>query len=142
MSNSTPIRYLVITGKDTPENNAKFVGRNDQDQIKKTHQDARIRILLRPPPGSPNWAMAKNLKLDENCPAWTPRPASTEEEAELKKIRDMQEVIRRHMSSRSMSSITSKDMQDVLTQNFGSGWVDALATYQSAINAMDQGIRV
>lgn len=80
MSNSTPIRHLVITGKDTPENNAKFVGRNDQDQIKKTHQDARIRILLRPPPGSPNWAMAKNLKLDENCPAWTPRPASTEED--------------------------------------------------------------
>tara|TARA_R110002060_G_C2122201_1_gene98767 strand:+ start:574 stop:870 length:297 start_codon:yes stop_codon:yes gene_type:complete len=61
---------------------------------------------------------------------------------QLKKIRDMQEVIRRHMGSRSMSSITSKDMQDVLTQNFGSGWVDALATYQSAINAMDQGVRV
>ena len=142
MLNSAPIRRLVITGKDTPENITKFVGRNDQDQIEKTHQDVRMEILLRPPPGSPNWAMAKNLKVDENRPAWTPRPASTEEEAELKKIRDMQEVIRCHMGSRSMNSITSKDMQDVLTQNFGNSWVDALATYQSAINAMDQGVRV
>ncbi|KAH9223912.1 hypothetical protein DL95DRAFT_517231 [Leptodontidium sp. 2 PMI_412] len=59
---------LVIIGKDTPENIAKFVGHNDKDKIKKTHQDVRMEILLRVPPGSPNWAKAKSLKPDENCP--------------------------------------------------------------------------
>lgn len=85
--------------------------------------------------------MTKGLKVDENCPPWTPRPASAEEEVELQKIREMQETILSHMGSRSMSSITSKDMQHVLIKNFGAGWCDALATYQTAINAMDQGVR-
>ncbi|CZT49523.1 uncharacterized protein RSE6_10384 [Rhynchosporium secalis] len=137
-----PIRRLVVTGKDTPENFRKLLGWNDKDAIKSTHQSSRNEILLKPPHGSPNWAMAKSLKLDDNCPPWTPLPASMEEEKQVQDIRDMQELIRHQMGSRSMSTITSQDMQDVLVQNFASAWSAKLQTYQDAVNAMDQGVRI
>jgi hypothetical protein len=85
--------------------------------------------------------MAAQLKLDENCPLWTPREASAGEEAELRNIRDMQGHIRRHMGSRSMSSITTQDMQTVLTANFAATWSQELPYYQYAVNSMDQGVR-
>jgi hypothetical protein len=86
--------------------------------------------------------MAKSMELDENCPPWTPREASAVEEAEIKRIRDMQGLIRRHMGSRSMSSINARDMQAILTKNLGSSWVEAVPYYQNAVNAMDQGVRI
>ncbi|KAL2071196.1 hypothetical protein VTL71DRAFT_12431 [Oculimacula yallundae] len=137
-----PIRRLVVTGKDTPKNLRKLLGWNDKDMIKSTHQTARNQVLLKPPPGSPAWAMAKSRKLDENCPSWTPRPASAEEEKEIKNIRDMQELIKRHMGPRSMGTITSMDMKEVLEKNFVGECIDKLQTYYDALNAMDQGVRV
>jgi hypothetical protein len=137
---SAPIRRLVVTGKDTPENIMKLVGPNDKDAVEQIHKDTRIEVLLRPPQGSPMYAVAAFGKLDENCPPWTPRGASAAEDEEVTKIKDMQELIRRHMGSRSMSSINSRDMRDILVNNFGGGWSDALPRYQHAVNAMDQGV--
>lgn len=137
-----PIRRLVVTGKDSPENIAKFLGRGGREEIERTHREIRIEVLLRPPPGSPMYVVATSLNLDENCPAWTPRAASAAEQAEVRKIRDMQGLIRSHMGSRSMSSITTRDMQAILTANFADTWVDEFPYYQTAINAMDQGVRV
>jgi hypothetical protein len=100
----------------------------------------RIEILLNSPPGSPNYARAAQLRLDENCPPWTPREALAAEEAELRKISNMQGHIRRHMGSRNMSSISSRDMQVILTANFAATWSQELPYYQYAVNAMDQGV--
>lgn len=85
-------------------------------------------------------AMAAHTKSGEPSRPWTPREASAEEMAVLKEIRDMQDVIRGHMGSRSLRTISTKDMQEILVNNFGANWSVALATYQTAINAMDQGV--
>jgi hypothetical protein len=138
---SYPIRRLVITGKDTPENITILLGPNDKDSISRIHKDIRLEVLLRPPKGSPMYALTAMQKLDENCPAWSPRQASATEEEDVRKIKDMQERILRYMGSRSMDSITSQDMSKILVQSFGRGWDDALPIYQNAINAMDQGVR-
>lgn len=135
-----PIRRLVITGKDTPENFAKLLGLNEKDVVAEAQRDVRMEVLLQPPRGSPSYAMARQLKLDENCPPWTPREASATEKERLNKVRAMQELIRRHMGTRSVSTINTNDMRDILVKNFGAGWTEALSVYQNAINAMDQGV--
>lgn len=56
----------------------------------------------------------------------------------------MQALIRRHMGSRSMSSIGSGDMQAVLSNNFkgvsSEMLSEMLSCYTLALNAMDQGV--
>lgn len=108
--------------------------------MKKSYKEARMAILIGSPPGSPNYAIAALDKAGTNCPPWTPREASVEEQQELKKTRDMQDLIRRHMGSRSMRSVNSDDMQAILVDNFGARWSEELQYYQDAINSMDQGV--
>ena len=86
------------------------------------------------------YAMARKLKLDENCPPWTPREPSATEKEQLSKVRAMQELIRRHMGSRSMSTINTNDMKEILEKKSSIGVVEALPIYLDAINAMDQGV--
>ena len=88
------------------------------------------------------YAMAAHGKLDENCPFWAPREPSAVEEEHLKKVRDMQDRIRRYMGSRNMSTINNKDMTKILVENFGADWAEALRYYQDAINSMDQGVSI
>ena len=56
------------------------------------------------PRGSPTYAASVSDKLDENCPPWTPRAASVaeEEEEELRKVRDSQNINLRHMDPRNL----------------------------------------
>ena len=137
---SYPIRRLVVTGKDTPGNLSLIFGQSPTREIKKTQKDQRMEALLRPPPGSPDHAMSSNLQLDVDCPPWTPREPSPEEDLEVTKIRNMQALITSHMGAQGVKKITSADMQQILVNNFGSQWVGALGVYQTALNAMDQGV--
>jgi hypothetical protein len=50
----------------------------------------------------------------------------------------MQDLIRRQLGGR--KEPTSKDMQCIL-QSFGAEWSEKLAVYQTAVNAMDQGVK-
>ncbi|KAF8864274.1 hypothetical protein BDZ45DRAFT_797380 [Acephala macrosclerotiorum] len=109
-----PIRRLVITGKDTPENIPKFISRSDGGEVRQCHKDIRLEIHLQCPRGSPNFAVIVRGEYDENCPPWTPREACIEEARRTGEIRDVQEKIRRHMGNRNMSSINNKDMTDIL----------------------------
>ena len=84
-------------------------------------------------------AAAAQGKLDRNWPVWAPRKPSAAEEEHLRKVRGMQEHIRRHMGSRSMRSFHENDIREILV-NFGDGWAEALPYYQDAINPMDQGV--
>lgn len=131
-----------MTGNDTPKNIILLLGRDDTKEIRKTIKDQRLEALLRPPPGSPDYVMATGLKLDVDCPPWTPRAPSPEEEVEVTKIRNMQHLITSHMGARGVQSITPADMQQILVSNFGAEWVGALGVYQTALSAMDQGVSV
>lgn len=88
--------------------------------------------------------MSHNLNLDADCPAWMPREASAEEASEINEIKRMQDIIRDHMTSqgRGMNNISTKDMQEILTKNFGNRWFEALGNYQQALNSMDQGVPI
>ena len=142
LSTSYPIRRLVVTGKDTPENFSLIFGQPPTKEIKKTQKDQRMEALLRPPPGSPDYVMSSGLQLDIGCPPWTPREPSPEEQLEVTKVRNMQALITSHMGARGVKNIKPADMQQILVSNFGADWVSALGTYQTALNAMDQDVRV
>ncbi|KAL8938864.1 MAG: hypothetical protein Q9216_003667 [Gyalolechia sp. 2 TL-2023] len=87
-----PMRRLVITGEDTPENQEIFFGPDWEAETKELHQDCRVEVLLaqgKPPPeGSPAHAMSKSM--DEGCPYWKPRPAEGEEKTVLDEFPDFQ----------------------------------------------------
>jgi hypothetical protein len=90
-----PMRRLVVTGKDTPENLSLFFGPNAAS-IEDIHQSTRIEALLEPPRGSPMYAHLTGMNLDKNCPPWTLRGPSPVETQKVKEVKDMQEIIRRH----------------------------------------------
>ncbi|KAI0484357.1 hypothetical protein GGR56DRAFT_668936 [Xylariaceae sp. FL0804] len=69
-----PMRRLVVTGNDTPENLRLFFGDGNVDDI---HEQCRI------------------SHYDRGCPTWAPRPASAKERESLQGVRDMQQVMRR-----------------------------------------------
>ncbi|KAL7622535.1 hypothetical protein AAE478_008042 [Parahypoxylon ruwenzoriense] len=137
-----PMRRLVATGKDTPENISLFFGRKKDDTIDGCHKDNRIEVLLRPPRGSSLYVVSTSQNLDENCPPWTPREPSQAEVQQLKEINTMQETIRRHMGSRDVKDIDGADMRDILVKNFGNRWPDGVKTYEYALNSMYRGIQV
>ncbi|KAL9004422.1 MAG: hypothetical protein Q9188_002760 [Gyalolechia gomerana] len=78
-----PMRRLVITGEDTPENKELFFGPNWEAETKELHYECRVEVLLAqgnpPPEGSPAHAMSRFM--DEGCPYWRPSPAEGEEKA-------------------------------------------------------------
>ncbi|KAH6606335.1 hypothetical protein Trco_005488 [Trichoderma cornu-damae] len=74
-----PIRRLVVTGKDTPENFRILFG---TDQLGTLHKEQRRNVLMSlQQRGSP----AAKLQgfYDRGCPEFTPRPASDAEKEEL-----------------------------------------------------------
>lgn len=137
---SFPMRRLVVTGKDTPENLSLFFGQHNS--VQEVHKNVRLEVLLRPPPGSPMYVLSTSTGADENCPSWTPREPSAAESVEIEEIRAMQEVIRSHMGARGVENISTNDMRDILVENFGNQWSAKLQTYQNAVNSMDQGVQV
>lgn len=134
------MRRLVVTGKDTPENLLLFFGQDRS--IQEDQKNVRLQVLLRPPPGSSMHVLSTSMKVDENCPPWTPREPSAVEANELEEIRTMQDVIRSHMGARGVNDISTNDMREILVENFGNQWSAKLQTYQHALNSMDRGINV
>jgi len=82
-----PVRRLVVTGKDTPENFLLLFG---VDCIPDIHAETRREVLLSSTvqEGSPSAMM--NGFFDEGCPAFSPRPAT---EAELEDIQKMNQML-------------------------------------------------
>ncbi|KAK0706377.1 hypothetical protein B0T26DRAFT_726366 [Lasiosphaeria miniovina] len=77
-----PLRRLVVTGTDTPENFSLLFG---SQQIPDGHAETRKEVFMaaETPAGSPMAAMGGFY--DQGCPRWSPRPASEEEEKEIQK---------------------------------------------------------
>lgn len=130
------MRRLVLAGKDTPKNIELIYGPSWAAE-QSLWDETRIEVLLKPPPGSPSYAMSSSV--DIGAPAQTPRPASAEETIQIQEVRDMQAAISRHMHGRKDPS--SKDMQAILT-SFGPDWPTMLPIYQLAVNTMDQGVNI
>ncbi|ORY63895.1 uncharacterized protein BCR38DRAFT_433388 [Pseudomassariella vexata] len=80
-----PIRRLVITGRDTPENFRILFG---QDAIPDVHAQTRKEVLMSfyVEDGSPSQML--NSFLDEGCPCWAPRPANAIEQEEILRQRE------------------------------------------------------
>ncbi|KAK1762896.1 hypothetical protein QBC33DRAFT_550919 [Phialemonium atrogriseum] len=80
-----PIRRLVMTGKDTPENFRIFFG---VDSVPDIHAETRKEVLMTPTvqEGSPSQMM--NRFWDEGCPSFSPRPATEAEQAEIQRQLD------------------------------------------------------
>jgi len=131
------VRRLVVTGKDTPENIAKLLGPTAKNEIKTIHKEIRLEVLLRPEQGSSMWAMTARDNLDKKCPPQTPRPASSMEEQEVRKVRNMQETIRNHMGARGVLNISTGDMQNILETNLKVRWIKELQTYQALLSRIE-----
>ena len=134
---SYPIRRLIITNTDTPANYVTLLGplweSGAGDIIKKT----RIEVLLCPPPGSPAHMSASFL--DAGAPRFAPRGPTAEEEAELKKVRDMQQVMGEQMGDRVGGDVKTNDIKEML-MGMGGDWAKNLGALQAAVNNKNQGV--
>jgi len=131
-----PIRRLVKTGKDTIANIQLLLG-PQWVQNSSFWEDARIDIFLNPPRGSPSFAVHHTERATETGITFAPRPASAEETAKIRSVREMQHKIRAHLGSR--KEPTTQDMQTVLN-SYGADWSALLQIYTLAVNTMDQGV--
>ncbi|KAL7797455.1 hypothetical protein V8C37DRAFT_369531 [Trichoderma ceciliae] len=77
---SYPIRRLVITGKDTPENFRLLFG---TDQLGRSHKEQRRNVLLMSLQHNGSPAAKMQGFFDKGCPEFAPRPASDAEMEEL-----------------------------------------------------------
>ncbi|KAG8169432.1 hypothetical protein KVR01_000177 [Diaporthe batatas] len=125
-----PLRSLIYTGKDTPENMQLIFGPEWRRSLGKTYEDARIEILLDAPRGSPSYAMNQGL-IGANRLERSPRPATESEKQLIGEVREMQYM---------MGSPSSNDTKAVLS-SYGADWTSHLRTYMLAINTMDQGVQ-
>lgn len=69
----------------------------------------------------------------------SPRPASVEEMARIRTVREVQRAIRTRLGAR--REPTTQDMTAILT-TFGENWPAMVPDYQLAVNTMDQGVLV
>ncbi|KAI1097539.1 hypothetical protein F4804DRAFT_327346 [Jackrogersella minutella] len=135
------LRRLVFVGKDTPENISLLYGRGNLEAINIAHKVIRHETMLSPPAGSPMDGTARSRKLDKNYPPRNPREPSEAEAREVGKLKDLQERIRRYMGSRPVSDINGPDTMAILVDAFGDRWVDGIMDFQTALKAMEQGMR-
>ncbi|KAL8656038.1 MAG: hypothetical protein Q9210_000526 [Variospora velana] len=131
-----PIRRLLITGTDTPANYTTLLGPlwniKAADAIKQT----RVEVLLCPPPGSP--AYTASMHMDAGAPRYAPRGPSTEEEAELNEVRNMQQRLSEQMGGRSGSDVESSDIKEII-MGMGGDWDQNLGALEVAVNNTVQG---
>ncbi|KAL9609486.1 MAG: hypothetical protein Q9167_005751 [Letrouitia subvulpina] len=110
-----PIRRLIITAEDTPENYALLLGplwnAKAMDIIKKT----RI----------------------EGSPRRAPREPTKEEEVELRKIGEMQEILAKQMGEK--QKVENKNIKEMCTK-MGNDWASNLGTLMQVVNGRNQGV--
>ncbi|KAI9926370.1 hypothetical protein ASPWEDRAFT_176660 [Aspergillus wentii DTO 134E9] len=130
-----PVRRLIITGKDTIGNFQLLMGPQWRKIAGSMREEQRLDVLLRPQPGSPSYAL--HHQYDEDTPTWSPTPATTAENEKVQEIREMQDFI---VSRVGPGKQPDKDeMRGILTA-FGANWAEKLGVYQTALNALDQGV--
>ncbi|KAG8532349.1 uncharacterized protein KY384_002834 [Bacidia gigantensis] len=142
-----PIRRLIVTGEDSPENYAILLGPLWETKAMNIIKETRIEVLKCPPVGSPSYKVAGYV--DQGAPRWTPKPLyatanavisvapTPEEEAQLAEVRSMSDVINQHMGEK--KNVQNSDVKDMLT-SMGSDWGKNLGAFQSAMNARNQGV--
>ena len=125
----------MITGKDDPESMRLLFGPPWTADIADTLKEARMSVLLDPPRGSPDYGFL--ARLDDRTLARNCRPATSEEQAQINQVREMQAKIRERVGAG--RSPGSDVMKAILTE-YGAGWDEMLPIYQLAVNTMDQGV--
>ncbi|KAK2050621.1 hypothetical protein LZ31DRAFT_547905 [Colletotrichum somersetense] len=130
-----PLRRLVITGQDSPENMKLLFGPSSLVNMKEEHENARIEVLLDPPRGSPSYNLSKFM--DDPSLTRSVRPPTEAEKQKLQEVREMQQRIRQKVGAGNTPS--SGDMKSILS-SFGPDWPEKLPLYMSAANTMDQGV--
>ncbi|KAJ9314769.1 hypothetical protein DTO271D3_5015 [Paecilomyces variotii] len=102
-----PLRRLVITGEDTPENLELLFGPNWKESSSQVHERIRLEVFLRPPRESITYGIYASM--DAGTPAFSPRAANDAERRKVRTIRDIQFIARNN---------PGKDIQHSLP-NFG-----------------------
>lgn len=132
-----PIRRLIVTGEDNPDNLTTVLGPVREPVGSKLVKETRIDVLLCPPPGSPNHAVSEHL--DAGSPRWTPRPPNAEEEAELGKVKDMKLKVVKQLGDR--KDLNKIDLRELIL-SMGDNWVEGLLALEAVTNSADQDVRM
>lgn len=75
------------------------------------------------------------MHLDEGSPRWNPRAPNADEQAELVKVREMQEIMAQQMQGQ--EDFDSSNLKQVLT-GMGDNWAENLPMLERAVNSTDQ----
>ncbi|KAK7948983.1 uncharacterized protein PG986_009869 [Apiospora aurea] len=132
-----PLRRLVVTGQDTPENLTLFFGKGKEaEDVTYCQHMFRIEALFEPPPGSIRYEIVKASELDLMCPGWSPRPASAAESWKLQEIRAIHHAFRnnKHLS---FPDGKFEDRIQFLVERYGvSRWEEMEELYTYAVEFM------
>ncbi|KAK2058405.1 hypothetical protein LY76DRAFT_593311 [Colletotrichum caudatum] len=131
-----PLRRLVLTGQDSPENIQRLFGPGSYSVMEEDHANARIEVLLDPPRGSPVYT--ENAFFDDPSLVRSVRPPTEAEQQKVRGVREMQQLIRQKVGVGKAPS--PSDMKSILT-SFGRNWDTKVSLYMLAANTMDQGVR-
>ena len=88
-----PIRRLIATGSDSPENYAILLGPGWEQQAADIIAQTRLEVLLCPQPESASHIVAG--VFDEGSPYWTPRGPNAREIEQMNRIRNLSRAIRK-----------------------------------------------
>ncbi|KAL8658198.1 MAG: hypothetical protein Q9226_001197 [Calogaya cf. arnoldii] len=132
-----PIRRLIVTGTDNPTNYTSLLGPLWESKAAEIIKQTRIEVLLCPPPGSPAHMISQ--EFDAGAPRWTPKAPNTEEEAEIRETRDMEQRLNNQMGERSGGHVETSDIKEIL-MGMGGDWTKSLGSLQAAVNNTNQGV--
>ncbi|KAM7202691.1 hypothetical protein V8F33_002617 [Rhypophila sp. PSN 637] len=130
-----PLRRLILTGQDTPENLRLLFGPDYEKTLKKEYEDTRLEYLLDPPSRSPS--RLPYGSMDDPSLGRCLRPVTEAENKKVKEVRDMQVLIVQRIGP---GKAPSRADQQAIIDGFGHSAVAKFPTYILALNTMDQGV--
>jgi len=83
-----PLRRLVVSGKDIPENMAILFGPTWENDMKRDWKRSRMEVLCAGPRSGSYIGL-----MDDGYTGWTPRPPTAEEAALMKRPNDVLRVL-------------------------------------------------
>lgn len=144
LSDSHPIRRLIITGTDTPTNLVLLLGTRWRETAQQLYDDQRLVALLCPAVGSPNYAYYRRFdRLDRVAPYKRPRLPSAAEGVKLGAIYTMQHMVKAELKNERREP-SPAEMIAVCSRFAGPRWEEELdmSVWQLAVNSLDQGVQL
>jgi hypothetical protein len=129
---SYPVRRLAVYRKDTGPNLALFFGPDHGNFLKHWHAEVRLMLVVEPEPGSVAYQTMQ--EQDVGARRFWPRSATPEEVDTVKRIRKMQEIVRKRPCGPGSADILNAP--DSLVNALGQDRPDKFVIFELAVKSL------